>query len=213
MILLQSCFRTKFHLFYDRQRPRSRFATKQIPYRWHESSRIFANLWIRPCVSVQRSMENESTRCGKTARGGSLFRRFLTCHREVLPFSQMLSTCSFTLRSSALSRFFGSEKRSICRHWSLATFPYVDLALHSHPSFFLSFLRFRLDRVVPTLTKSFKMLLRWVQRSFLSYWYNEARVDVIELVSFPFQPIISSPKTWWLIRRMICNAFQVLSFR
>lgn len=149
-------------------------------------------------------MENESTRCGKTAREGSLFRRFLTCHREVLPFSQMLSTCSFTLRSSALSRFFGSEKRSICRHWSLATFPYVDLALHSHPSFFLSFLRFRLDRVVPTLTKSFKMLLRWVQRSFLSYWYNEARVDVvIELVSFPFQPIISSPKTWWLIRNAV----------
>lgn len=132
-------------------------------------TRIFANLWIRPCVSVQRSMENESTRCGKTARGGSLFCRFLTCHRKVLPFSQMLSTCSFTLRSSALSRFFGSEKRSICRHWSLATFPYVDLALHSHPSFFLSFLRFRLDRVVPTSTKSFKMLLRWVQRSFLFY--------------------------------------------
>lgn len=151
-ILLQSRFRTRFHVFYDGQRPRSRFANKTNSV---SLARILANLWIRPCVSVQRSMENESTRCGKTARGGSLFRRFLTCHREVLPFSQMLSTCSFTLRSSALSRFFGSEKRSICRHWSLAMFPYLNLALYSHSSFFLSFLRFRLDRVVPTSTKIF----------------------------------------------------------
>lgn len=87
MILLQSRFRTRFHLFHDRQRPRSRFANKT---NFVSLARIFANLWKTLCL--------RSTKHGKweySLREDSSRRQFVSPLFNMPPRGLALFTNAF----------------------------------------------------------------------------------------------------------------------
>lgn len=156
---------------------------------WHASSRTFGGPCLRPAKHGKWEYFLRIARA-------SLFRRFLTCHWEILASWQMLSTCSFTLRSSALV-VSPDRKRGQSADTDLAMLQNLNLALYSLPSP-SSFFRVQVNQCIEQ--HCFKMSFQSTHRTVVSVeivlawltWSARAWVSTLRVSLFDTCPVALS---------------------